>query len=383
MSSVSVVACSLVGSVPILRSPGVSRTSVTDGGLSLLQSISAETSDRYFMANRLHSELALSERPTASVRTGTVQDRIYKGYHRLWPEASGWEGSFDSPSYRVHVCGDPSVVEPVTRTRAHGFQHEECLDSASGIIRPDRFPAYVVPTAESAASQASQKLSQEFTNIPSKRFVSATAPKRARSRKTTAVADDVPPQGESRQKVLLGMLIREAINEKSLTADSPRNNVAARITHDKKVKAQIDAAAPAEPAKVGMFGRRPGQPVQEDQPRWHVPITKAGHRDKGYGDRAKYNATNALTTALTGCQGLVSPQSSVETSLQVSTSSTASQRSSFFSSQSLNAFSVPATPHIQLPGKPLSRLASAMPSSGSDGAPPVKKATGYSMFRKR
>ena len=356
---------------------------MTDAGLSLLQSISAETSDRYFMANRLHTELALSERPATSVRAGTVQDRIYKGYHRLWPDAIGWEGFSEFPSYRVHVCGNPLAVEPVTRTRAHGFQHEECLDSGSGVIRPDRFPAYVVPTADSAASQASQELSQKHTDIPSKQFVSAAAPERARSRKTTAVADDMAPQGISRQKVLRGMLIREAINEKSLTADSPRNNVTARIGYDKKVKALTDAAAPAQPAKVGMFGRRPSQPAEEDRSKWHIPMNEAGHRDKGYGDRAKYNASKALTTALTGGQGLVSSQSSVETSSQVSTSSTASQRSSFFSSQSPMAASVPATPHKQLPGKPLSRLASAMRSSDSDGAPPVKKATGYGMFRKR
>lgn len=328
------------------------------------------------MANRLHTDLALAERPTTSVRSGTVQDRIYKGYHRLWPNAVGWEGSTEFPSYRVHVCGDPSVVEPVTRTRAHGFQHEECLDNG-GAIRPDRFPAYVLPMAASPALQ-------EHSNMPSKQFVSGVPPRRAKSRKTTAVSDDIAPQGIARQKVLCGMLVREAIDEKSLTADMPRKNVAARAAYDKKVKAQLEAAAPSQPTKVGIFGRRPGQPVEEDRFKWHIPITKAGHRDKRYGDRAKYNATKALTTALTGCQGLMSSQSSVETSSQASTTTTTSQRSSFFSSQSSIGLNMPSTPRNQQPAKPLGRLSSAiLLSSEPDETPPAKKATGYGMFRKR
>jgi hypothetical protein len=194
------------------------------------------------------------------------------------------------------------------------------------------------------------------------------------------VADNSPPSGVSRQTVLFGMLIREAIDEKTLSADSVRKNLMATIAYDKKVKAKIVAAAPPEPPKVGMFGFRPGADVDISQ--WHIPITKTGRRDQRYGNRAKHNATKALTSALAGCPGLTSSQSTSSASSQVSAST--SQGSSFFSSQSTVNPDIPSTPRKLQSPKPLGRLASAsQASSEPDDAPPTKKPTGYGMFRKR
>lgn len=349
---------------------------MTEGGHLMLQSISAETNHRYFKANRLHAELALPERPVATIKSGTVQDRIYKGYHRLWPQAVGWEGSPEDPSYRVHVCGDPASREPSYKTRANGVEHGISPVKDVPRFNPDRYPQYPVPAIDVDALP-----SQQPSSIPSKRFVSArSAAGRAPGRTQKAVADNGPPSGVSRQTVLFGMLVREAINEKTLSADSVRKNVMAFIAYDKKVKSQILTAAPSEPLKVGMFGRRPGAEAVISQ--WHIPITKAGHRDQCYGSRAKHNATKALTSALTSCSGLTSLQTTPSSSSQSPVLT--SQGSSFFSSQYTINVDIPSPPRKFQNSKPLGRLASAsQASSEADDAPPMKKPTGYGMFRKR
>lgn len=341
----------------------------------MLQSISAETNHRYFKANRLHTELALPERPAATVKSGTVQDRIYKGYQRLWPQAVGWEGSPEYPSYRVHVCGDPAHRDPVYKTRANGVEHKVSPAKRVPRFNADQEPQYPISAIDVDASPT-----QQYSSIPSKRFVSArSAAGRAPGRTQKAVADDGPPSGLSRTTVLFGMLVREAIDEKTLSADSVRKNLSAFIAYDKKVKAKIVAAAPVEPPKVGMFGRRPG--AEPDISQWHIPITKAGQRDQRYGSRAKHNATKALTSALTSCPGLTSSQS---TSASSQISIATSQGSSFFSSQSTVNLDIPSTPRKFQNSKPLGRLASAsQPSSEPDDAPPMKKPTGYGMFRKK
>lgn len=355
---------------------GVSRTSVTDAGHSMLQAISAETNHRYFKANRLHAELALPERPVATIKSGTVQDRIYKGYHRLWPQPVGWEGSPEYPSYRVHVCGDPVSRDPVYKTRANGVEHEASPTVNGPRFNTDRYPTYSIPAIDVDALPL-----QQHSSIPSKRFVSArSAAGRAPGRTKKVVADNGPPSGVSQQTVLFGMLIREAIDENALSADSIRKNLMATIAYDKKVKAKIVVAAAPEPPKVGMFGIRPGADVDISQ--WHIPITKAGHRDQRYGNRAKHNATKALTSALAGCPGLTSSQSTSSASSQATVST--SQGSSFFSSQSTVNLDIPSTPRKFQSAKPLGRLASAsQASSEPDDAPPAKKPTGYGMFRKK
>lgn len=346
----------------------------------MLQAISAETNHRYFKANsRFHTELALGERPAQSVRTGTVQDRIYKGYHRLWPDAVGWEGSTEYPSYRVHVTGDPSVVNPVTRTRAHGRESAPIdVDSLSLV---NRYPIY---NFNGPASNVGPSPSQQ-SNEDSKRFVSAGA--RPSRRKRRAVADDKAPQGVARQTVLFGMLVREAIDEKQVSADTVRRNFMAALEYDKKVRAKKAAAAPPVPVKVGLFAApRPAQNQEVDISQWHIPITKnGGHRDKRYGNRAKYQATKALTSALTGCPSLISSQSSTPPSSAPTSITTVSQGLSAYSSpRATFTSSIPVTPGKRIaPSKPLGRLASASLSSDPAEAPPVKKVTGFGMFRKK
>ncbi|KAJ9106366.1 hypothetical protein QFC21_001512 [Naganishia friedmannii] len=378
---------------PLLNVISLCRTSVTDAGHAVLQAISKKTNHKYAKANsRFHTELALGERPAQSVRTGTVQDRIYKGYHRLWPHAVGWEGSPEYPSYRVHVTGDPNVVDPVTRTRAHG--RESAPIDVDSLPHVNRYPMYNF-NAPPGSNTTGPSRSSQRSNEDSKRFVSAGGGARPQRRKKRAVADDKAPQGVARQTVLFGMLVREAIDEREVSADTVRMNLEAVVEYDRKVMADKKAAAaPHVPVKVGLFAApRPAPNQQVDISQYHIPITKsAGTRDKRYGDRAKYQATKALTRALTACPLLISSQLSASTTS--SASSSTSWRSSATVSQDSSVFSTPRaipTPSIPVtsgrstaPLKPLGRLASASLSSDPAEAPvPAKRVTGYGMFRKK
>ncbi|KAJ9104026.1 hypothetical protein QFC19_004160 [Naganishia cerealis] len=366
---------------------GLSGTSVTDAGHKVLQAISAETNNRYLKATRLHTELALAERPTTTVRKGAVQDRIYKGYHRLWPEAVGWEGSPEFPSYRVHVIGDPAAVKPVMRTKANGVQRES--GPVMGIdavpAAPQLFPLISqCPIYSAPGFTVVDSSTFQHSNERSKRFVSTGAPPSRRKRR--AVTDDKPPQGVARQTVLSGMLIRDAIDEKQLSADTVRKNLMATIINEKKVKAKLaaaaTAAAPSVPPKVGGFfsASRSAQSQEVDISKSHLPATKAGHLDRRYGNRAQYLAKPAMTSALSGCPSLISSQSTMSTSAQ--TSPTTQSQELYVSSTPITS-SIPSTPCKTGPSKPLGRLASASLSLDPVEARPSKKATGYGMFRKK
>ncbi|KAJ9124345.1 hypothetical protein QFC22_001145 [Naganishia vaughanmartiniae] len=258
---------------------------------------------------------------------------MYKGCHQLWPDAVGWEGSSAYPSYRVHVTGDPRAVDLVTRTRAHGRESSAPIHVDS-LPLVDRYPIYNANAPGFTTTGPSR--SPQQSNEGSKRFVSTGA--RPRSRKKRAVEDDKAPQGVARQIVLFGMLVRKAVDEKQVSADTIRMNAMAALEYEKKVEAKRVAAAPPAPVKVGLFAA--SRPALNQE----------------------HNTIVITDLHQLGIAGIVR--------LLVSTRSSAVFLTCHSGGEN-NAFETPG------------ETGKASSSSDSAETPPVKKATGYGMFRKK